>query len=250
MFLETRPAGLDDDALAPFRVDQRIAATALLKQLRDGSTPLVLSAPRGSTLVTTLWSIDSHAGRLHFAAPGHDPQLQALVAGDEAVAVGYLDAIKVQFDLHDLMLVHGRDRLVLQTAWPDAVYRFQRRASYRVRTIERQSPTARLRHPAMPDMTLALRVLDISVGGCALQLPGNVPALEPGTLVHGVQVELDLETRFTASLRIQHASSLPGQPDGLRLGCEWVTLGSEATRTLQRCIDQTQKRRRLLSLDL
>lgn len=250
MFQDTQPATLGSDGLAPFRVDDPAEVTQLLNQLRDQSVPLVLSAPAGAAVVSALWSLDRHAGRLYFSAPGHDPQLQALVGADEAMAVGYLDAVKLQFDLDDLMLVHGRDRMALQTAWPETLYRFQRRASFRVRTLERQSPTARLRHPALPDMQLALRVLDISMGGCALQLPDDVPPLEPGLVLHGVTVELDLDTRFSAGLRIQHVSALGGAAGSRRLGCEWASLGADAQRALQRCIDQTQKRRRLLSLDL
>lgn len=250
MFQDTQPAALGDESLARFRVDQRAEVGALLRQLCDNGTPVVLSAPQGAALVSTLWSLDSHSGRLHFAAPGHDPQLAALVSADEAVAVAYLDAVKLQFDLQDLMLVRGREKVALQTAWPDAVYRFQRRASYRVRTLERHAPHARLRHPALPEMTLTLRVLDISIGGCALLLPDDVPGLEPGTLLHGVQVELDTDTRFGAALRIQHVSSQPPPASGQKLGCEWVSLGGDATRSLQRCIDRTQKRRRMLSLDL
>lgn len=250
MFSDTQPAApasTGGDDWSRFRIGRREEVAALLGQLRDAAVPVVLGAPAGTAFVTRLWSLDGHAGRLHFAAPDHDPQLQALLGANEAVAVAYLDAVKLQFDLHDLMLLRGRDRVALQSSWPEAVYRFQRRAAYRVRPLERHAPSARLRHPAMPEMQVALRVLDISIGGCALLRPADVPALLPGTVLHGVQVELDAETRFGTALRILHASSLGETTDGERLGCEWVSLGSESERTLQRCIDQTQKRRRLLS---
>ncbi|MFO1330448.1 MAG: flagellar regulator YcgR PilZN domain-containing protein [Rubrivivax sp.] len=250
MFSDTQPAqpapaGGDD--WSRFRVGRPEEVAALLRQLRDGSVPVVLGAPGGAAFVTTLWSLDAQAGRLHFAAPEHDPQLQTLLGANEAVAVSYLDAVKLQFDLQDLMLVRGRDRAALQAGWPDDLYRFQRRASYRVRPLERHAPSARLRHPAMPEAQFTLRVLDISIGGCALLLPDDVPAIQPGSVVHGVHIELDAETRFTTALRILHAGSVGAEVAGERLGCEWVQLDSEAERTLQRCIDQTQKRRRLLS---
>ena len=44
-------------------------------------------------------------------------------------------------------------------------------------------------------------------------------------------------------------TGVQGQVNGLRLGCELLRLDSGSQRTLQRYIDQTQKRRRLMSLD-
>jgi c-di-GMP-binding flagellar brake protein YcgR len=93
-----------------------------------------------------------------------------------------------------------------------------------------------------------LRVLDVSAGGCALFVPADVPPIEPGRTIAGVQVELDGDTRFTAALRIQHVSKIQSHDRGVRLGCEWTPLDSGAARSLQRYIDQTQKRRRLLQL--
>jgi flagellar brake protein len=252
MFNDTRPAALDDagpDAWAAFRVNSPNEMTALLRQLRDGSVPLVLSAPSGAAVVSTLWSVDLPQRRLNFAVDDGDPQLRELAESDEAVCVGYLDAVKLQFDLHDLLLVRGPRSCALQARSPSVIYRFQRRNAYRVRTLDHHSPTARLRHPSIPDMRLALRVLDVSIGGCALLIPDDLPALEPGLILHGMQVELDADTRFSTSVQIQHLSSITSQATGLRAGCEWRSIDREAERALQRYIDQTQKRRRLLSLD-
>lgn len=252
MFNDTRPAALDDAepaAWAPFRVDSASEIAALMRQLRDTSSPLVLSAPSGAALVTSLWSVDQSQARLNLSVEEADPQLQELVESDEVVCVGYLDSVKLQFDLQDLLLVRGPRSCALQARSPSVLYRFQRRSAYRVRTIERHAPTARLRHPSIPDMRLALRVMDVSIGGCALFLPEDVPALEPGVVLHGVQVELDADTRFGTTLQIQHLSSITQSGGGLRAGCEWRTIDRDSERALQRYIDQTQKRRRLLSLD-
>jgi hypothetical protein len=66
----------------------------------------------------------------------------------------------------------------------------------------------------------------------------------------GVVLDLDTDTLLEVTLRIQHASSVQTK-DGtsLRLGCELLRPDGATLRTLQRYIDQTQKRRRLLSLD-
>ena len=97
-------------------------------------------------------------------------------------------------------------------------------------------------------MPLVLRVLDVSIGGCALMVPEDVPALQVGSTLHGARLELDPDTRFAATLELQHVTSIQQGTRGVRLGCAMTQLDGDAARALQRYIDQTQKRRRLLSL--
>jgi len=251
MFEDTRPASLDalgtDDALAEFRVTAPGEIRALLKQLMDDVVPLNLSASDGSAYTTTLWTLDPAAGRLSFTADMMAPTVLDIVEADECAAVAYLDRVKVQFDVTDLVVVQGHKASVLQARFPREMFRFQRRNTFRVRTIERTSPTASFRHPGIPDMSLALRVLDVSIGGCALLQPGNVPALQPGALVKGVRLSLDAETQIEAGLRLHHVTSTGAENGSVRLGCEIVGLNPTAQRALQVYIDQTQKRRRMLS---
>jgi c-di-GMP-binding flagellar brake protein YcgR len=147
-----------------------------------------------------------------------------------------------------MVLVRGPKSSALQCSLPREVYRFQRRRAYRVRTLDRSSPTARLRHPSLPEMQLTLRVLDVSIGGCALLVGGDVPPLPPGARLAGVQVDLDADTRFGCELTLHHVSSVHGGAGAVRLGCEWHGIDGAAQRALQRYIDQTQKRRRLMAL--
>jgi len=252
-FLDTQPAPIGndtpDDAFAQFRSTHPREVLALLRELRDSTTPVALSSPGGVGLGATVWTLDPERGRIAFDVEPGDPQLPGLVEGNELTAVAYLDAVKLQFDLHDLVLVRSPRATALQARLPACVYRFQRRASFRVRTPDRSAPVAHLRHPSLPDMQLELRILDISIGGCALLLPDRVPPLPPGLEMGGVALELDTDTRLALTLRIQHATSVQGKGNALRLGCELLRLDAGAQRTLQRYIDQTQKRRRLLSLD-
>jgi flagellar brake protein len=252
-FLDTQPAPLgddpDNDPFAEFRSSHPREVLALLRELRDSTTPVALSAPSGVGLGATVWTVDPDRGRIAFDVEPGDPQLPGLVEANELTAVAYLDSVKLQFDLQGLVLVRSPRATALQARLPACVYRFQRRAAYRVRTLDRGAPVARLRHPSLPDMTLALRILDISIGGCALMLPEDVPPLPPGLEMGGVVLDLDTDTLLDVTLRIQHATSVHGKVNGLRLGCELLRLDSGSQRTLQRYIDQTQKRRRLLSLD-
>ncbi len=251
-FQDTQPAPIGaaaDDPFAQFRSSHPREVQALLRDLRDGGTPVALSAPDGAGLGATVWTVDAERGRIAFDVEPDDPQLPGLVQANEATAVAYLDAVKLQFDLHNLVLVRSARATALQATLPACIYRFQRRASFRVRTLDRGAPVARLRHPSLPDMRLALRIVDISVGGCALILPADMPVLPAGLEMGGVVLDLDTDTVLDVSLRIQHVTSVQG-PTGtsLRLGCELLRLDTGTLRTLQHYIDQTQKRRRLLSL--
>lgn len=237
-------SGLDE-----YRISSPSEIKSLLRSLIDSGVPLNINGSDGSVLNTTLWTVDALRGTISFSASVDDPQLQQILQCDEAAVVGYLDSVKVQFDTHNLMLVHADRRSALSCAFPDVVYRFQRRNAFRVRPVLRSSPVARFRHPELAEMQLALRVLDVSIGGCALHLPDNVPALTPGITLNAIELELDAETRFTADLRMHHISSMGGEARGVRLGCELLRLSVDAQRQLQRYIDQTQKRRRLMALE-
>lgn len=252
-FLDTQPApiGADGglDPFAAFRIEQPREIALLMRQLADAVVPVVLAGPEAVGFTTVLWSVDSAQGRLSFSADADSPQLQRLIDGGEATGVAYLDAVKLQFDLRHLILVRGAQHCALQADLPRELYRFQRRESFRVRTLDRGSPTAQMRHPSIPDMMLRLRVLDVSIGGCALLLGGDVPPLAAGVRIAGVHIELDPDTRFDADLMLHHVTAMHSPSRAARLGCEFMHVDPRAQRALQRYIDQTQKRRRLLSLD-
>lgn len=245
-----------------YRVADAAERLALLMQLRDSAAPVQMHAPAGATLRTRLWVVDGSASRLAFAVAVNElasPQLDALLEADEVTAVAHPGHVKLQFDLAGLVLVRGHASAVLQCGLPEELLRFQRRETFRV-SPPVTAPVAYLRHPAIPEMSLALRVLDLSLGGCALRLPDDVPMLAPGTRLGGVTVELDLHTRLRVELTLQHVTHLPhpdsgagaeragaaaSGPGGARLGCEWCLLRPEDERLLQRWIDQTQVRQRL-----
>ncbi len=252
MFQDTQPAALGPDGglddWAQFRVDDCSELLRLLQQLRDGSVPVTLSAPRSAAVDSQLWSVDAAQRQISFSADAGNLHMQRLAQDDEALAVAYLDNVKLQFEVCELVLVRAVTSCALRARLPAVLYRFQRRASYRVRTFDRRAPKALLRHPSMPDMRIGLRIVDLSAGGCALLLPDDIPALQPGTHLAEVRIELDSDTAFDAALRLQHVSAMHGGGSGQRLGCEFIDLSGQARRVLQRFIDQTQQRRRLLAL--
>ncbi len=229
-----------------FRVTDAAEIGDLLDQLIARHLPITLATPDGVNFTTHLVSSDHSARRIGFAASNRDMRLRSLIDIDEALAVAFIDRVRLQFDLNGLMLVHGAKDSVLQAEWPVSMYRFQRRDSYRVRPLDHQKPVAHLLHPARSHHALALRIIDLSLGGLALQLPADLEAFEPGARLDPVEVDLDAVTRLNVALRLVHVSVLDGGSNGTRLGCEWLRIGAEGSRVLQRYIDLTQRRQRLI----
>ena len=251
--METRPAPLGGmsgaESLDEFRVFTTRDVGMLLKQLLDGSVLLNLNGSDGRVFTSAIWTLDSARGTLGFNADPNDPSLQSILHSREVTVVGYLESVKIQFDVQNLVLVHGNKASVLSCPFPREMFRFQRRNAFRVRPLMRSAPVARLRHPDMKDTEFALRIIDISIGGCALFLPSDLPMMNAGVTVGGVRMELDADTRLDVNLRLQHITSLNNENKGVRLGFEFVRPGGDTVRTLQRFIDLTQKRGKLMALN-
>jgi c-di-GMP-binding flagellar brake protein YcgR len=251
--METQPAPLDGmsgkDGLDEFRISSPRDIGTLLKQLLDGAIVLNLHGSDGSVFRSAIWTMDSARATIGFNADPNDPAMQAIVHSQEVIVVGYLDSVKIQFDVRHPVLVHGNRASVLSCPFPREMFRFQRRNAFRVRPLMRSAPVARLRHPDQKDGEVALRVIDLSIGGCALFLPSDVPPLSAGVTIAGVRMELDEDTRLDVSLRLQHVTSINNDNRGVRLGCEFVRPNGDTLRTLQRFIDLTQKRGKLMALN-
>lgn len=231
------------------RVASSAEITAYLQQLQRESAGVLLSGPQGQSLASRIVALDADADLIGLEI-GTDPEgiSQALVAEGEITAVAYLGTIKLQFDLEAPVLVSGEQGTVLRGTLPTRLYRFQRRQSYRVQPAGSAYPRVIL--PGGDQPGRALRVLDISIGGLALALPPDFPALAPGRVADGLVLELDRISALRIALLPHHVSPIAGDASGMQqLGCSFVELDANAGRSLQVYVDQTQKRRRLLKLD-
>jgi flagellar brake protein len=248
--MQTSPAPLEgmNAALDEFRIASPRDVGMLLKQLLDGAVVLNLHGSDGSVFRSAIWTMDSARSTIGFNADPNDPAMQSILHSHDVTVVGYLDSVKVQFELRNPVLVHGNRASVLSCPFPREMYRFQRRNAFRVRPLMRSAPVARFRHPDQPDGEVALRIIDLSIGGCALFLPSDQQPMTVGVTLTGARMELDDDTRVDITLRLQHVTSINNDGRGVRLGFEFVRPNGDAVRTLQRFIDLTQKRGKLMAL--
>ncbi|MFN9709470.1 MAG: flagellar brake protein [Burkholderiales bacterium] len=238
-FVPTGPT----QALQDLLVTSSTEIAAILAQLRDQGTQINLTSPHEVSFSSLLWAVDPLTETVSFKVAADQPFLQPFVDTDEATASAYLDQVKIQFELQDLMLVRSPQGCALHGRFPAQILRFQRRSTDRIQPLSRTLSRAFLRHPMLAEMQLELRILDISAGGVAVFLPDNIPVIDPGILINEVQFVLDTNTRFTASIFLRHISSIGPACGGLRLGCEIMNLDAESLMVLQGYIDQNQQQR-------
>jgi len=227
---------------AEFKLQAASEIAALLRLLHSEQTRVILSNETGVSLQTRICTLDPTHAALSFDVRPADPLVRELTASGDVTATAYLDDVRIQFELDELMLVNAAEGAVLRGPWPALLYRFQRRNAFRVRPTSR-SPQVRLPHPQQHG-ELHLRILDLSMGGLALLMPPEVSPWPPGTILSAAQVELNRDTRFQASLRVQHVH-VPGD-SGTPLGLAFAPLEHAAAQELQLYINQAQKRSRLL----
>jgi flagellar brake protein len=234
------------------RLDHPEEIAATLRRFLERELPLSLSAPDGTVLSTSLWAEDRVSGLIVFSVGADVERAERVAQCNEAVAVGYLDNVRLQFDVGGLVLVHGNDACALNAEYPASMMRFQRRDAYRVRPLEHAQPTVHVTHPLVPDALLRMRVTDISHGGIALVCAGGVGPFQLGQALPDAVLELDHLTQVSMGLRVVRvegpSTARQEAGAGWRLGCEMVDLRGEDARVLQRYIDNTQRRRRMLTL--
>jgi len=235
--------------LSEFRVSAPSEIAAFLTQLTDNKIPVALNAPDGGIETTLLWTVDADRNRLAFWADASDAKTRHLLDRPGHVVVAYLHCVKLQFEVGPLVLQRGDPVSVLSCALPTQLFRFQRRHAYRVRPLMTEALTARLVHPDVPDMPLVLSVLDLSLSGCALLLPDDVPVPQRGALLRQVEFDLDVDadTEFRVDLRVQNVSPRSAAAPGMRVGCEFVNVRSGPLCALQRFVHDVEKRRRALA---
>jgi c-di-GMP-binding flagellar brake protein YcgR len=230
--------------LDEFRVASPREIARFLSELCDNKIPVALNAPDGDIETTLLWTVDAVRNRLAFWADACDGKTRHLVERPGHVVVAYLHSVKLQFEIGPLMLEGGDRVSVLSCALPSQLFRFQRRNAYRVRPLLGEALTARLSHPDIPDMPLELSVLDLSLGGCALLLPDDMPVPQRGALLRQVEFDLEVDADFRVDLRVQNVSPRDATAPGMRIGCEFIDARGSALCALQRFVHNVEKRRR------
>ena len=103
-------------SLEEFRITAEAEREAMLHRMEVERCLVTLSTPDGLSFTTLVWGLDMPRGVMSFSGDSTDTTLRSLLESDDVVAVAYLDRIKVQFDVEELVQVKGPQQDVLTRA--------------------------------------------------------------------------------------------------------------------------------------
>ncbi|MFT3757614.1 flagellar brake protein [Thauera sp.] len=181
------------------------------------------------------------------ASPDADTNRRVLDA-PKLVCLTQLEHIRIQFALHDLRESREKNgRSLFHASVPDEILRLQRRAAYRlsVPLSHAASGQISIRGTAGTPAVLAGRLLDISVGGVALQLPPDASQLVIGERLQDCRLQLPNLDPIIVQLRVCYLNKQEQRSGSqmLRVGLAFVDLPRNIENTIQRYIFNTDRER-------
>lgn len=230
----------DDASLEDFRISQPLEILSLLGRMAEQSEVLGLIDGGGAPCLSTLTGVDRGRRLLWLSGARDDACLRHLLAAPGVTAVGYLDHVKIQFDVHNLQWLPSTGDGRLACLLPLGLYRFQRRSSFRVRPAQNPPAVVQVWGGAMPH-PMELAVIDISMTGVGLRLPPGSPPIAIGGRIPRAVLMLDARTRLVADLKVMHVTPSRDSGRGSHMGCTLDGLDAQGLQDLQCFINLTAK---------
>tara|TARA_R110001583_G_scaffold195420_1_gene372995 strand:- start:3554 stop:4333 length:780 start_codon:yes stop_codon:yes gene_type:complete len=247
--IENQPvAPLQNDSLEKYLLHGKRQIRQLLQALIDGHS--LISAhlsPGGQSFLTALVTLsDDEEWVFLDVSPDRLINDRALQA-ERMVCVTQLDKIRIQFSVGPLTEMQLDGRPALAARIPEQMARVQRREFYRMQVPVTHEVSCRLGVKA--DETnpepLEARVLDISPGGTALQLPLDTVHLPIGKVIDDCVLKLVDGEALTVRLEVRNNSQQSTRSGVLtqRVGFRFVELPRVADTQIQRYIFKTERER-------
>lgn len=229
----------DLDAIAPFRVPDRLSADTVLRELV--SRGVLVSVFGGRVVFCTVVeafdadTIDLAIGRERRHDPFEGPQ----GPGPRLITfVAFMEDVKIQVTAHPRAVVLADGKLRLRLDRPEAMFRLQRRDGFRVRPLHGDPAFCHLRGPT--GRYVRAPVVDVSVVGVAFALPEGLSEPTLGSVYQHCQLQLADCEIIPCDLVVSRTEAVPG---GHRVCCRIAPRSRAAEQALQRTIMGIELRR-------
>ncbi|HVL55362.1 MAG TPA: flagellar regulator YcgR PilZN domain-containing protein [Burkholderiaceae bacterium] len=177
---------------------------------------------RPDSFVSRLSGLDDDANALILDAPRAPVIERVLPPGASASIEFALDHVRILFESRVQRFAAHGGAIAVFVAMPDALFRLQRRETFRVSVPDEAGLRLTL-EPGQPGLT-ELALQNLSTGGVAVLATGNLARFETGRVFHNAMLELRDGQRFELALRVRHAAVMRrvGTDCQLRVGLQFL----------------------------
>ncbi|HEX4856094.1 MAG TPA: flagellar regulator YcgR PilZN domain-containing protein [Limnobacter sp.] len=192
--------------------------------------------------VTEVLNIDWDSGLIWLGTP-YDKKLSSdCSASTPYIMVSFPDGVKVQFAGVGILQSQYQGADALRIAIPKTMVRLQRRNYFRVMADDELNAQVKLE---IPSAASPVELMDISLAGCGIYLPGVPSKFMLGDIIPDVRLSLpDGGGSMLVELIVRNIKPSQFHNDMVQLGCEMKTLERGGDRRLQRFLLATERRQR------
>ena len=236
----------DPISLASFRVVNPIEIRSYLEKLHHENSLLTLFAMDNDDtfVVTQIIELDVDQSLIKFELASEDVHLQTILRQKQAYLVGFVDHVKFQIPLTAIEVRQNQDDMVLIAAFPDRLFRIQRREAFRVKPLDSAPAHCLMPVVSAPQGFLQLDVLDISVSGFSFETQLATLDLAVLDVLAACQLSVPGQASFTCDLRVRYL----GKPDSLsgkrRVGVDFAKISGADERSIQVYVNAVDAHRR------
>ena len=241
-----------NDDLEKYTLHGRRQIRQLLEELMEHHALIAAHFGNNQSFVTALIGLSEDEDSLFLDVSPDTSINRRVLANDRLLCVTQLDRFRIQFALSELQEVSRSGHNAFRAPVPERILRLQRREFFRLQVPITHALSCSLNAKALDDSALRVdaRVLDISGGGVALQLPPMTQSPPMAEFVIGATVD-DCTLRLpdadpiTLSLEVRNISHNTQRSGAelLRLGCRFSQLSRSSENIIQRYIFNTERER-------
>lgn len=233
------------EELEKYSTDHRREILFYLHQLiKDGERISVSFNEGNDMFLTVLLAVDEDHDRLVFDWGGSEETNQKLLKSERNFFICAPHGVRNQFMTGAVQETTFQGRRAFVTQLPKRYTRLQRRAFFRLVLPITRRPLCTL--PASEGQApLQLPVIDISVGGLAMEMPEPHPPFEVGQQLPGALIEFRSGLRLVVTLEVRNVGPIErGSKVTGRIGCRFVDLLPHDEHLLQHFITEEQREER------
>ena len=220
--------------------NQREILFYLHQLINDGDRISVVFNEGNDTILTLLLDVDEERSLLTFDWGGSEETNQRLLKSARNFFVCAPHGVRNQFLAGAVRQTSFNNKPAFVTGLPDRYTRLQRREFFRLVLPISLRPTCSI--PLPSGSVLRLPIVDISIGGIAMEFPAGRPPFEIGQLLPTAHIEMKGGTVIDVDLEVRNLGEVQrGKKVAGRMGCRFIKLSRSVENQLQRFIIDVQR---------